>query len=86
MAAIFDGGIYTWQTTPAPLLNITPSGGNFVISWTVPSTSFVLQETSDLSTTNWTDVPTAPTLNFKNLQNQLTLPLHAGTGFYRLRH
>ncbi len=45
------------QTPGAPLLTITPSGENVVISWPSPSTGFSLQQNSDLSTTNWTSFP-----------------------------
>jgi hypothetical protein len=52
----------------------------------VPSTSFVLQENSDLTTTNWTTVTTPPTLNLTNLQNQVMVPVPTGNRFYRLNH
>jgi len=84
VAAVSGGGIYTWQTTPTPVLNITPSGGNLLISWTVPSLNFWLQQNTNLNTTNWVDVPIAPTLNTSNLQNQVTLPATSGMIFYRL--
>jgi hypothetical protein len=82
VATVYNGGIYTWQSTPAPLLRVSPSGTNVVISWTVPSLNFVLQQNSDLATTNWTDVTTAPTVT--NLQNQVVLPAPTGNAFYRL--
>jgi hypothetical protein len=84
VAVVNGGGIYTWQTTPAPVLNITPSAGNLVLSWTVPSMSFVLQQTPNLTGTNWTDLASAPALNYPTLQNQVTIPASAGTMFYRL--
>ena len=80
------GGIWTSQSTPVPELSIKQSDTNLVLSWLVPSLPFVLQENSDLTTTNWTDVPGTPALNFTNLQNQLTLPMPAGNRFYRLKH
>ena len=85
VAAANGGGIYTWQTTPHPVLNVTPSGANLLLSWIIPSQPFVLQENADLATTNWTDVASAPVLNLTNLQNQVTLPLSAAHRFYRLR-
>ena len=86
VAAVSGGGIWIFQSTPSPSLNITSSGGNGVVSWLVPSTSFVLQQNSDLSTTNWTDVPNMAALNLTNLQHQITaLPL-VGARFYRLKH
>jgi hypothetical protein len=38
----------------------------------VPSTSFVLQQNLELSTTNWTDVPITPTIN----PHELAAPNH----------
>jgi len=70
---------------PSPKLNIGPSVGSLGISWLVPSTSFVLQQNSDLSITNWTDVPTPPSLNFTNLNYQLMVSPPMRHGFYRLK-
>jgi hypothetical protein len=80
----YIGGIYTSQAIPAPLLSIAPSDTNFLFSWIVPSTNFVLQQNSDLTTTNWTDVTNPPILNLTNLQYEVPLPLNNGSGFYRL--
>jgi hypothetical protein len=80
-----SGGLYTWQTTPKPVLNVTPSGSDLLLSWTVPSTPFALEESADLAGTNWTEVANAPVLNPTNLQHQLRLPLPAANRFYRLR-
>ena len=85
VAVIKGGGIYTSQSTLAPLLNIAVSSNNLVCSWIVPSADFVLQQNSDLTTTNWTDVTNAPTLNLTNLQNQLILTPTNGSRFYRLK-
>jgi hypothetical protein len=79
------GGIYTCQTIPAPVLNITPSSGNLALSWIIPSTNFGLQQNSDLTTTNWMDVTNAPTLNLTNLQNQVILSPPGSNVFYRLK-
>ena len=79
----YPGAIYTSFSTPSPSMNITPTNGNFKLSWIIPSTNFVLQQSSDLST--WTDLTNTPVLNLTNLQNEVTLPLSAGNGFYRLK-
>ena len=87
LVAVGNGGIYTAQSTPAPVLNLTPSSNNLVLSWTVPSTNFVLQENSDLATMNWVDAKSIPTLILTNLQNQVTvLPPSTGQTFYRLKN
>jgi len=86
VAVVHGGGIYIWQGTPAPRLTITGSGGELLLSWIVPSMNFALQESDDLSTTNWTDVVSSPVLNLTNLQNQVKVqPPLSGNSFYRLK-
>ena len=77
-----SGYIYTSQTTPSPQLNLTPSSTNFTLAWTIPSTNFGLQQSTDL--VSWAEVTNAPVLNLTNLQHQVTLPLNGDCGFYRL--
>jgi hypothetical protein len=84
MAVIFNGRIYTSKSTPAPLLNVELLGTELVLSWIIPSTDFVQQQNSDLSTTNWLRVTNAPDLNLTNLQNEVRLPLSADRIFFRL--
>jgi hypothetical protein len=86
VAAVNGGGIWTSQAAPTPVLTIAPSGSNAVISWTVPSMDFVLQQNSDLATTNWTDLPTTPTLNLTNLQNQVVVSSFGSNRWFRLSH
>ena len=76
-------GIFTSQTIPTPQLNITPLNDNLVLSWIVPSTNFVLQQSADLS--SWTDVTNPPALNLTNLQDKVVLSSTNGSGFYRLK-
>jgi len=83
-SGIVGGGICISQSTPARCLNITPQGDGFALSWIVPSADFVLQQNSDLTTTNWTDVVIPPALNLTNLQYQLTVPLTGSQQYYRL--
>jgi hypothetical protein len=93
VAAIFDhefglgrldpGYIYTSQTTPALSINLTPVNGNLTLAWLVPSTNFVLQQSSDLS--SWTNVTNAPALNLTNLQDEVVLSPTNSSGFYRLK-
>ena len=70
---------------PSPQLAIDRLGGNFGLSWLVPSTPFVLQQNLDLSSAGWVSVPTLPSLNPTNLHYQLTLPAAPGAAFYRLK-
>jgi hypothetical protein len=84
LTAVIAGGlISTAYSTPSPTLFIAPTNGNYNLSWIVPSTNFVLQQSADLS--SWTDLPNQPVLNLANLQNQVMLPLPAGNAFYRLK-
>jgi photosystem II stability/assembly factor-like uncharacterized protein len=69
---------------PSPQLAVNLSGGNLNVSWLVPSTPFVLQQTSDLRLSGWVDVLASPTLNLTNLHYQLTVTPGLGKSFYRL--
>jgi hypothetical protein len=80
------GPIYTSQVTPAPALTLVEQGTSLLLSWTVPSLDFVLQESADLTSSNWTGVTNTATLNLSNLQYQVTVPLSAVNRFYRLKH
>jgi photosystem II stability/assembly factor-like uncharacterized protein len=77
------GPIFTSYTTPSPQLNLVSLSTNLLLSWIIPSTTFLLQQSSDL--TNWSIVTNQSTLNFTNLQNQVTLPLPSGNSLYRLK-
>jgi photosystem II stability/assembly factor-like uncharacterized protein len=70
---------------PSPWLTIDRFGANPGLSWLVPSTRFVLQQSSDLGTADWVDVPTPPTLDLTNLHQRLTLTPSLGSSFYRLK-
>jgi hypothetical protein len=76
-------GIYTAQIIPTPHLGLTPTNGSFKLSWLIPSTNFVMQQSSDLA--SWSDVTNAPVLNLTNLQNELVLSPTNSSGFYRLK-
>ena len=71
--------------TQGPAVQISGLGDNLLLSWTIPSTNLVLQQSSNLLGANWTAVGTTPVLNLTNLQNQLTLPAPSGSAFYRLQ-
>jgi hypothetical protein len=75
--------IYTYAapSTNAPALNLTTGGGNAFVSWPWPSAGFVLQQNTNLATTNWVNVPGAPAV-----VNQM-IPAPAGpNNFFRLVH
>jgi hypothetical protein len=83
MAVAYDGGIWTSQSTPAPQMNIMPTNGNLALSWIVPSTNFVIQQSPDLS--SWTDMTNPPVLDLTSLQNEVILSPTNSSGFYRLK-
>jgi hypothetical protein len=68
---------------PSPRLIIGRSGANPVLSWLVPSTGLVLQQSPDLNSPNWVEITNQPALNFTNLQNEVRLPPPADNTFYR---
>jgi photosystem II stability/assembly factor-like uncharacterized protein len=89
VAVIHGGAIYTEQsagnpqTTTVPPLAIQLAGGNIVLSWPVSATTYVLQQSSNMMGTAWQDLTGTPTVS--NGQNQVTLPMTANLGIYRLR-
>lgn len=79
-------GIWTSQLNPSPNLNINRAAAhNVVTSWLLPSTNFILQQSSNLSAASWSNVTNQTVLNLTNLQNQVTMPSPDGSVFYRLR-
>lgn len=78
-------GIYTMRSTPSASLVVTGSADGVNISWLVPSVDLVLEQNSDLGTTNWTEVAATPTLNYADLHYQVSIPPPSGRMFYRLR-
>jgi hypothetical protein len=83
VAAVRGGGIYTWQASLPPRLNLALQDDNLVLSWTGSST-FTLQQNPDLSTTNWIDDAVQPV--FINGQYQVVLQLGGSrTNFFRLK-
>ncbi len=87
VAAENAGHIYTLHLSPStfsPALQIRPSGTNAVVSWLVPSMDFTLQQNTDVNSSNWVNVVTAPVLNTANLHNEVTVPGTLGNSYFRL--
>jgi len=61
------------------------SGASVGLSWLVPSTRFVLQQNSNVGSTNWVEEPTSPTLDYTNLHQRVTLTPSLGSSYYRLK-
>ncbi len=83
VAVVTGGGIWTSQSTPELQLNIKPASNNLALFWIVPSTNFVMQQSSDLS--SWMDMSNPPVLNLTNLQDEVVLSPPGGNTFYRLK-
>ena len=75
--------IYAFYSTSSPQLNLALSPTNLTLAWTVPSTNFVLQQSTDL--VSWVNVTSPPVLNMTNLQNQVTVSTSNSSSFYRLK-
>jgi hypothetical protein len=67
---------------PPVALGIANSGTNLVLSWPSPPGGFVLQQNSELTTTNWLTVTNLTTI--ANGQNQVLIVPSTGNEFYRL--
>ena len=80
--AVQPGNIYTLQFARRPLLSLAASSNDFILSWLVPSTNFVLQQSSNLI--SWLDITNTPSLNLVNLHYQVMLSPTNRSGYYRL--
>ena len=85
---IFATGNLTNQTfqisLPPATLVTAMAGTNLVIFWPSPPGGFMLQQNSDLTTTNWLAVTN--TLAITNCNNQVLLLPSGGNRFYRLKY
>jgi len=77
--------VWSYQTNPLPdLMAVNLTSNRMFISWLLPSINFVLQQNTDLSTTNWITLTNTPILNLTNLHQEVSLPAPETAGFYRL--
>jgi len=72
------------QTLGSPTLVLTHSGNNVTISWPSASTGFVLQQNSNLSTTNWTT--SGLTISDDGTNKSINITSPTGNLFFRLSH
>jgi hypothetical protein len=85
LAACYNGGIYTYgfTTPPAPALKAAFSGGYPILSWSATNAgNFVLQESTNFTSTNWVNVSWPVTTN--NSGYQITDLPTTSQKFYRL--
>lgn len=84
LAAEDGGGIWTAQTVPSPQLSLAMSETKLLLSWTVPSINFVVQQNGGLTSAGWITLTNQPTLDFSNLNDEVCLPLSSSNSFFRL--
>lgn len=90
-ALVYGGtGIYagTQAILPSPetpVLHFVSSGNKLRLWWPVASGNFVLQQSSDLASSSWTDVSSPPTLTDANFYYEANLQESGRCQFYRLR-
>ena len=73
------------QLPGSPLLMIKLTGTNtVVVSWPSPSTGFILQQNSNLNTTNWVTAPQTPADDGTTRSIIVNPPI--GSLFFRLKH
>ncbi len=80
------GGFWTAVQTPgAPLLRITRSGSNVILSWPETATGWRLQLSAVIPAADaaWVDVVIAPVISGGEFR--VTVPIAAGHRFFRLR-
>jgi hypothetical protein len=77
------GVIAVLQTPSAPLLKLTATRTNAVIAWPASASAYILEQNTNLATTNWTAVGQSPAGAGTELR--VIVPLPAGNVFYRLR-
>jgi hypothetical protein len=75
--------VYVSQSTVSPMMFLRPCSRGLKLSWLVPSTNFVLQQSTDLA--GWSNLTNSPALNLSNLQNEVEVSSTNATGFYRLK-
>ena len=71
------------SSQPTPVLSIKNSGNAAIVSWPSNFTGFILQQSSDLTATNWVDVTNS--VNVVENENQVIISTVIGNNFYRLR-
>jgi hypothetical protein len=70
------------QTPSAPILSLTRSGANVILSWPSNSTTFKLQSEPNLRASTWSAITQTPFLSGGT--NYVTNTLAPGSTFYRL--
>jgi hypothetical protein len=77
-----NGGLWFSRSIPSPELSLTQSSNNTALSWLIPSTNFVVQQSPDLIA--WSSVTDQPALNLTNLNYEMNFAPSNTSGFFRL--
>lgn len=80
--ATFNNSVYTFYSKPHPKLNLKPVASHLILSWVIPATNLMMQQSADL--VSWANMTNQSTINFTNLQNQIILTPANSIGCYRL--
>ena len=76
--------LFALQQTGLPLLRLFPTSTNTVVlSWPAPSTGFILQQSSAISSGSWSNITTTPLV--VGNQNEVVVGPPNGIRFYRLK-
>jgi len=84
VGGVWGGGtVFDLNTTvTSPLLAINGSGAGFIVSWPSPSVGFVLEQNTNLATTNWLNFP--GTINDNGIIKSAAINSTSGDLFFRL--
>jgi hypothetical protein len=81
------GGFWSFisvlQSAGAPVLAIRYSSNRVIVSWPSSAANYVLQQNSDVTTTNWTI--SNFTVNDEGATNSITIAAPTGNLFFRLQ-
>ena len=73
---------FTFISLASPAAVAVSAGASVVVSWNGLINGYILQQNSNLSTTNWVDVPLLDVVT--NGLHQITIPASSTNVFYRL--
>jgi photosystem II stability/assembly factor-like uncharacterized protein len=83
-AANSSGAIWTFGSVSRPELKLG-SGSNLHLSWIIPTSEFVLEESDSLNSADWKEVASPAVLNGSTLEEEVDLSGGGTKGFYRLK-
>jgi hypothetical protein len=72
------------QTPGAPILNITYSGGNAIVSWQLPAPNYVLENNPICATNGWSSVSQSSYVTNGNTVSVTVTPPLNGMRYFRL--